>query len=71
MLALSANAACFNNRNGIRKRIRFAILLIASNALEHTSTAVDQVGIFIAYQIVMEIQDVGAAGGRTRRVGVY
>jgi len=55
ILVLSANAACFNNRTGIRKRIGF----IACNALEQTSTAVAQVGICLSYQIVTERQDVG------------
>jgi hypothetical protein len=58
ILELSANAACFKNRTGIRKRIRFAILLIAWITLERTSTAIAQVEICTSYQVVKEIQDV-------------
>ena len=42
---------------------------IACNALERTSTAIAQVGIYISYQIVGETQDVGV-GGQSGRVGV-
>jgi hypothetical protein len=42
----------------------FVILLIAIEPIGRTSTAVAHVGISISYQIVAEIQDIGA-GGRT------
>jgi hypothetical protein len=54
ILALSANAAFFNNRTGIQKRIRYAILLIAYNTLERTSIAIAQAGICISYQFVIK-----------------
>ena len=68
ILALSGNAACFNNRTGIRKRIRFATLLLACNTLERTSTAIAQVEICTSYQVVMKIQYIGVGGRHGRSV---
>lgn len=53
MLHLSTMGSVFENRSWV------TILLYANDSIGHTSTAVAQVGIFIAYQIVVWIQNVG------------